>query len=345
MVLMENLKTNWRGACTQLVFALLLALPAVSAADADDRTNVAESRPYAYYLNEPGQPIFDGDEPYYFRDDMLGDHPVHSRGFGSFGVGDLTDGVILDALSSRPALAIPSPVVVMYDPSPFFNPFGDNEPGPDQAVDIVFDLGQVHVLDEIVIGTFVDHGYNLLAPDDVLVSFSTTGTAPTDFGRPIHFDLLNLYGPTLDQGHHDLTLMLDRGAEARFVRLAFDGGSMQDAWSSTFPNEMFVLDEVSMFASGDQDADGVPNGSDACPDTAEGTLVDDDGCSGTQSVEMAAPCDGEWKNHGEYVATLSRSVKQQQRAGLLDNDKSGAIVAAAARSECGMNGKGNQGGR
>jgi hypothetical protein len=93
----------------------------------------------------------------------------------------------------------------------------------------------------------------------------------------------------------------------------------------------------------DSDGDGVPDCLDACTDTVAcfetggGVLVDLDGCSGEQLVELACPCDGEWNNHGRYVSCVTREANDQVRAGLLTHQERGAIMDERAHSSCGMN--------
>jgi len=81
----------------------------------------------------------------------------------------------------------------------------------------------------------------------------------------------------------------------------------------------------------DADGDGVPNDRDQCPATPSGTVVNAQGCS----IAQLCPCDGNWQNHGEYVRCVIEHAWDFYRAGLIDGAKRKAIVAAAARSDCG----------
>src|SRR5205823_5982989 len=47
----------------------------------------------------------------------------------------------------------------------------------------------------------------------------------------------------------------------------------------------------------DSDNDGVPDALDQCLGTEPGSLVDGQGCG----IEQLAPCDGPWRNHGDFV--------------------------------------------
>ena len=80
----------------------------------------------------------------------------------------------------------------------------------------------------------------------------------------------------------------------------------------------------------DDDNDGVPNDDDQCPDTLPGAVVDQNGCS----IEQLCDCD-QARNHGRYVSCVTRTANAFVRAGLIDAGEKGAIVAEAARSQCG----------
>jgi hypothetical protein len=84
----------------------------------------------------------------------------------------------------------------------------------------------------------------------------------------------------------------------------------------------------------DVDADGVPDSQDQCPGTPPGAIVNAEGCS----IEQLVPCNGPWKNHGEYVSTLVHVTQAFERDGLITQDQQEDIVSSGARSNCG---KGN----
>ena len=88
--------------------------------------------------------------------------------------------------------------------------------------------------------------------------------------------------------------------------------------------------------STDADEDGVADSADLCPDTAQGAVVNADGCS----IDQLAPCNGPasggtWKNHGQYVSTVAHVAEDLVAQGLISPNEKGAIVAAAAQSKCG----------
>ena len=81
----------------------------------------------------------------------------------------------------------------------------------------------------------------------------------------------------------------------------------------------------------DSDQDGVPDFLDCYPGTSPDEVVDASG----GSIDQICPCDGLWKNHGEYVACVVATVAQFQRQRLITKAEAREIVQAAARSDCG----------
>jgi hypothetical protein len=85
----------------------------------------------------------------------------------------------------------------------------------------------------------------------------------------------------------------------------------------------------------DGDGDGISDFDDWCPATATGVNVDRDGCSGDQIVDLACPCDSDWKNHGKYVSCVAHTAEEQLEAGLITQAEKAAIVSVRAKSGCG----------
>jgi hypothetical protein len=86
----------------------------------------------------------------------------------------------------------------------------------------------------------------------------------------------------------------------------------------------------------DEDADGVADSLDQCPDTAAGVIVDATGCS----IDQLAPCSGpvsggRWKNHGQYVSTVSKVAEAFVEQGLITADQADEVVDQASESDCG----------
>lgn len=110
-----------------------------------------------------------------------------------------------------------------------------------------------------------------------------------------------------------------------------DGGGMVDYDCC---DSLYGLAEVPKTCP-DSDGDGVPDASDACPGTAISALVDEHGCSGEQLVDLVCPCNGGWKNHGQYVSCVAHETAAQVQAGLLTEAQKDAIVSARAKNSCG----------
>lgn len=85
--------------------------------------------------------------------------------------------------------------------------------------------------------------------------------------------------------------------------------------------------------SGDEDLDGVVDGSDSCPDTPEGDIVDVTGCS-------VCPCEGptdtsSWSSRGAYLGCITNAVRAQKRGRSMNRKQAVAAMKAARKSSCG----------
>ena len=103
----------------------------------------------------------------------------------------------------------------------------------------------------------------------------------------------------------------------------------QDDWDN---------DGIGDVCDGDLDGDGVLNENDSCQFTPVGDVVDPaNGCS----IDQLVPCEGpfgtttEWKNHGQYVRSVTHTAKSFFEQGLITEANRGAIVSGAASSDCG----------
>ena len=111
-----------------------------------------------------------------------------------------------------------------------------------------------------------------------------------------------------------------------WLRVATDIVGAPPAFNATF----------SLAGETDEDADGVPDSADLCPDTPQGEVVNSDGCSIDQLAPCAGPASGgTWKNHGECVSTVEHVTEDFLEQGLISQDEKDAIVSAAAQSRCG----------
>jgi hypothetical protein len=101
--------------------------------------------------------------------------------------------------------------------------------------------------------------------------------------------------------------------------------------------EDFDNDGIGDACDGDDDGDDILDDHDQCPATEMGTVVDVDGCSGEQLVDLACPCDGGWKNHGNYVSCVAHAAEDQVADGLIAETEKGDILSERATSGCGKN--------
>ena len=86
----------------------------------------------------------------------------------------------------------------------------------------------------------------------------------------------------------------------------------------------------------DIDGDGVLNSIDLCPYTPADDTVNAYGCSSPQLVPCAGPVmGGEWRNHGQYVSTVTHVAQVFLEDDLITEDEMEALVSEAARSHCG----------
>jgi len=81
----------------------------------------------------------------------------------------------------------------------------------------------------------------------------------------------------------------------------------------------------------DDDNDGVPDTSDECEGTGPQEVVNAEGCS----VHDLCPCEGDWKNHGDYMQCVTRTSMEFLENELFTRPERAAMVAEAAISDCG----------
>ena len=106
------------------------------------------------------------------------------------------------------------------------------------------------------------------------------------------------------------------------------GARLTAAGAAIEPNGFLISGDL---RECDSDGDGVPNGRDACPDTPPGAIVNGDGCA----IVQLCPCAGPWQNHSEYMDCVITHAWQFYREGVLTAQQRGAIIHAAAQSDCG----------
>ncbi len=104
-----------------------------------------------------------------------------------------------------------------------------------------------------------------------------------------------------------------------------------DATSATTEGTVLPAYEIRGQIQLDSDADGVPDVRDNCPHTPPGAIVDENGCS----IDQLCPCEGPWRNHGEYLNCLKVVAAQFALDGLITEVQAKALLKQAASSSCG----------
>jgi hypothetical protein len=215
-----NNKRKFCLICTVLVVLISTSQMANAA------TNVSLGKTYEYLITVPGEAQPD---PRFYLDDP---HAVHNSGLGAFSTGDLTDGAVQLCLDPdtgcNEMTASPSAVVGIWGAS--------NATPP---VEIIFDLGAVYLIGSITVGTAHRACCGSGIPDDVDISFSTTGTDSGDFSPSSNYNLWTIE-PAGD-AHHEITLAIP-GISANYVKLSFDGGSVVVGENKYFLDEITIMD-------------------------------------------------------------------------------------------------------
>jgi hypothetical protein len=135
------------------------------------------------------------------------------------------------------------------------------------------------------------------------------------------WDMLSSVGPLEGEGR--LLQWASRPVNTSAGLLVFDSQATMVRFTAT-------IDDV------DSDGDGVLDVLDQCPNTPANTVVDAHGCSIEQLVPCAGPLSGgRWNNRGQYVFFISQKAAEFEAQGLITGFQKGAIISAAARSDCG----------
>jgi hypothetical protein len=94
------------------------------------------------------------------------------------------------------------------------------------------------------------------------------------------------------------------------------------------------LDGIGDACDEDDDGDGTSDGADRCPATAAAATADHQGCS----LADSCPCNGVWKNHGAFVACVSKTTQALVSARRMLPSKRAEAISDATRSACGDRG-------
>lgn len=186
-------------------------------------------------------------------------------------------------------------------------------------------------------------------PDGGAVLALSSSCIPTDhsFGAPRSFGAEDIWLIRVDANGRrlwDVTLggngmeylsSLDRSRDGGFiVSLSSDTAVPGANGNKSHPGyggiDMWIV-KLSSELPPDSDGDGVPDDRDQCPNTVVGSIVNTSGCS----IPQLAPCNGPWKNHGQYVAAVARACTQFRKAGVITHRQSLRIFLEAVKSDCG----------
>jgi hypothetical protein len=85
--------------------------------------------------------------------------------------------------------------------------------------------------------------------------------------------------------------------------------------------------------AGDTDGDGVDDEYDLCPETPSGAVINADGCSGFQYVELTCGLPSDYSKHGHYVSCVAHAANDARDSGLLDQKERASVVRNAAKSK------------
>lgn len=83
---------------------------------------------------------------------------------------------------------------------------------------------------------------------------------------------------------------------------------------------------------GDRDGDGIANALDSCPATALGALVNEQGCSGLEFVELTCP-EASFSNHGQFVSCVAKLTKSLVEEGLMTQKERSQLIKVSAKKK------------
>ncbi len=112
------------------------------------------------------------------------------------------------------------------------------------------------------------------------------------------------------------------------------------------PNEPYLAFDYALLDTNeiaDADKDGIPDPLDNCITTPNTDQADSDGdgigdaCdeSSCEPQPLACPCDGDWRNHGEYVRCVAEVAQAYFKDGLIPARDKQRLIKAARGRECG----------
>lgn len=84
---------------------------------------------------------------------------------------------------------------------------------------------------------------------------------------------------------------------------------------------------------GDDDDDGVGDDNDICPASPADRVVNEDGCNGTQLIDLLCGEPQDHRNHGKYVSCVANAANQAADESLLLPQEKASFIRGAARSK------------
>jgi len=147
-------------------------------------------------------------------------------------------------------------------------------------------------------------------------------------------NLENIIG--FDISEHGLSIIgviLEDGLGTQLLEL-----NILDGVTNLLGTINFILRDITILppiTGLDSDGDGVPNESDLCPETPEGTVVDSQGCSIMQNCPCNGPrLGGVYKNKKGYSKCIKQQGKRFVKAGLMTKQDRKIIIKSAKTAPC-----------
>ena len=86
----------------------------------------------------------------------------------------------------------------------------------------------------------------------------------------------------------------------------------------------------------DDDNDGVFNDEDECDGTVEGDDVNSVGCSAFQIIERECPCEGGYRNHGQFMRCVNNAIEEEDVLFEFNSIVIDFVKSQLAETDCGM---------
>ena len=130
--------------------------------------------------------------------------------------------------------------------------------------------------------------------------------------------------------YEDVLMLTDAQLPELFNGLFYAQITFRVGPPQPFPANLTVRGQIRIDNT-DSDGDGLPDYLDECPNSPPGSLINSNGCS----IADFCPCEGPWKNHGEFEHCVKEAAKDFRKAGLITEPQRHEIEKAAHESDCG----------